>query len=237
MWRPFILICALVAFAGIIVISLNPVAGRLLKLAFLGCVVGVWMGGLLLAWQRKPLRIVLLLVPVILSIPFLLPGGTTDPAEVRDDYVRRMSDLEGTRYVWGGENPRGIDCSGLPRRAFRDALLAYGIRQADGSALRAFLEQWWFDASARDLGAGRRAYTVPVGIRGTIHEMDYTGLIPGDLAVTTSGIHVLAYAGDGRWIQACPRIGAVATLDGRTGDSGWFSAPVTIHRWRTLARN
>jgi hypothetical protein len=55
--------------------------------------------------------------------------------------------------------------------------------------------------------------------------------------VTTSGIHILAYTGDGQWIQADPGIGAVATLDGRTDDNGWFGAPVTTHRWQLLAQN
>jgi hypothetical protein len=62
--------------------------------------------------------------------------------------------------------------------------------------------------------------------------MSYAGLVPGDLAVTTSGIHILAYAGDEQWIQADPGIGAVATLSGRTADNRWFDTPVTTHRWQ-----
>ncbi len=49
------------------------------------------------------------------------------------------------------------------------------------------------------------------------------------LPSTTNGVHVLAYLGNGKWIQADPGIGAVATLVGRTDDNGWFRAPVTVH--------
>ena len=237
MSRRLILICTLGAVAGIFVIPLNPVNSMILKLAFLVCVVGVWIGYTTLTWKRKPMRVAALILPLLATIPFILPGGKIDANELRQDYVRRMAEFEGTKYFWGGESSRGIDCSGLPRRALRDALLAYGARHFNGRAFRGYLEQWWFDASAKALGEGYREYTSPVGITGTIHEMDYRDLAPGDLAVTTSGVHVLAYAGDGRWIQADPGFGAVVTLDGRTSDNGWFFIPVTTHRWQLLAQH
>jgi len=237
MSRSLILILTLGAIAGIFVIPLNPVNSKILKLAFLGCAVGAWVGFTILAWKRKPLRVVALILPFVVATPFILPGGDIDPEEVRQDYVQRMNEFEGTKYLWGGESSRGIDCSGLPRRAFRDALLAYGIKHFNGRANRAYIEQWWFDASAKALSEGYRNYTSPIGTNGTIQEMDYASLVPGDLAVTTSGVHILAYAGDGHWIQADPGIGAVATLDGRTDDNGWFDTPVTTHRWQLLAQH
>ena len=42
------------------------------------------------------------------------------------------------------------------------------------------------------VAASYRTNTSPVGITGTIQVMDYRDLAPGDLAVTTSGVHVLA---------------------------------------------
>ena len=236
MSRRILLILTLGAVAGIFVLPLSPVHSRILKLAFVSCLVGAWAGCLMLWWRRRPARIAALMFPLAVVMPFLLPSGEIDPDELRRDYVRRMNEFEGTRYIWGGESSRGIDCSGLPRRAFRDALLAYGIRHGNGRALRACLEQWWFDASAKALSEGYRRYTSPIGTSGTIRKMDYASLVPGDLAVTTGGVHLLAYAGDGRWIQADPGIGAVATLDGRTDDNSWFGAAVTMHRWQLLAR-
>jgi len=235
MWRRLILILTLSALAGVFVIPLNPVNSKIPRIALLGSLAGAWIGFTILAWKRKPLRGGALMIPFLGAIPFILPGGDIDPGELRQDYVRRMNEFEGTKYLWGGESSRGIDCSGLPRRAFRDALLAYGIKHFNGRAFHAYLEQWWFDASAKALGEGYRSYTSPIGTSGTIQKMDYQSLVPGDLAVTTSGVHILAYAGDGQWIQADPGIGVVATLDGRTDDNRWFSAPVTTHRWQLLA--
>ncbi len=169
-----------------------------------------------------------------MPLALALPGRDLDVGELRRDYVRRLANFEGTRYFWGGENSMGIDCSGLPRRTFRDALLSYGIRNANGRALRAWLEHRWFDASARALGEEYRDYTVALGVEGTIFEMDCGSLQAGDLAVTESGIHMLVYAGDGRWIQADPGIGEVVTLHSRTDENAWFRSKVTVHRWRLL---
>ena len=83
-------------------------------------------------------------------------------------------------------------------------------------------------------GGGDRGGGVSLGLTGMIRTMDYGPLLPGDLAVTVNGVHVLAYAGEGKWIQADPGIGAVATLEGRTADNAWFDMPVTVHRWRVL---
>ena len=234
MTRRLIVIYLLGAVVGICILSFNPVNSRVLQLAFLGCVIGVWIGLTTLLWKRKALRAVALVLPLLAAVPFILPGGEIDADELRKDYVRRMAEFEGTKYFWGGESSRGIDCSGLPRLALREALLAYGFRHLNGRGFRGYLEQWWFDASARALSEGYRDYTCPIGVTGIIHEMDYRTLVPGDLAVTASGLHVLAYVGDGRWIQAEPGIGAVVTLDGQSSDNGWFSTPVTTHRWRIL---
>lgn len=226
----------MVAIAVLLVIPLHPVNTMMLKLPFLGCLVAAWAGLASLAWRSPRLRAGALALPLLAVTPFLLPGAEIDEAELRRDYVRRLHEFEGTSYHWGGESKRGIDCSGLPRRAFRDALLAYGFRHLNGRAFRGHLEQWWFDASAKALGEGYRRYTVPLEPSGTIREMCHDGLVVGDLAVTTSGVHILAYVGEGRWIQADPGVGAVVTLHGGEADNSWFDAPVTTHRWTLLAK-
>jgi hypothetical protein len=233
-FRRLVLICALGALAGIFMIPLNPVNSMLLKLAFLACVFGAWLGFTILGWARKPVRIFALALPFLVAIPFVLPGREMDIDALRKDYLKRMAAFEDTKYYWGGESSRGIDCSGLPRRALRDALLAYGFKHFNGDAFRQYVEHWWYDASAKALAAGYRNYTRPLDVTGTIQEMSYDTLVPGDLAVTTNGVHILAYVGDGKWIQADPGIGAVATLNGRNDDNPWFRTPVTTHRWQVL---
>src|SRR5690606_38641036 len=112
-WRLFILIGTLGACAGVFAFALNPLSSAILRLAVLGCLVSVWLGFMVLAWKKKPVRIALLLAPVLLAVPFLLPGCEIEADGLRDDYVRRMTGFEGTGYYWGGESARGIDCSGL----------------------------------------------------------------------------------------------------------------------------
>jgi len=230
-------ICTLGALTGSLIIPLIPVHSTILKVAFLVCLSGLWLGLLTLTWNRKPIRVALIALPLLVASLFLLPGRNIDSDALRRDYVQRMAQYEGTKYVWGGENSFGIDCSGLPRRALRDALLSYGIRHLNGRALRSYLEHWRFDASARALGQGYRNYTRALKYKGTIQEMDNEGLMPGDLVVTKNGVHILAYVGDGKWIQADPGIGAVATLDGRKDDNIWFSSPITTHRWQILIKD
>ncbi len=233
--RNQILMGSLGALALVVVLQLHPVNSTSLKLINLGGILAIWVGLTIFFWSRKKLRIAFLMIPVLVAIPFVLPGRTIDQEKLRQDYLKRLSEFEGTKYIWGGENSLGIDCSGLPRRAYRDALLQYGFRSANGRAFRSWLEQWWYDASARALGEGYRDNTVSLEVTGTIREMDYEGLEPGDLAVTSGGAHILVYLGEGQWIQADPGLGKVATLDGRTAQNVWFGIPVTTHRWMVFS--
>jgi protein tyrosine phosphatase (PTP) superfamily phosphohydrolase (DUF442 family) len=54
------------------------------------------------------------------------------------------------------------------------------------------------------------------------------------LAITASGVHVLCYLGDGRWIQAEPAIRRVVVLNGRTDENAWFNVPVNVYRWSQI---
>lgn len=234
MARRLVIYSTVLALAASLALPWTTAPMGLTKLAWLVSTAAAWAGLTTLFWKHRWTRAALLVMPLLMLLPLCLPGRTINAAALRDDYVRRLVKLEGTTYVWGGESRRGIDCSGLPRRAYRDALLSYGLRHANGQTIRQWAAQWWFDASARALGAGYRNNTAAVNVDGTLSTMDYAALRPGDLAVTLNGVHVLVYLGDNQWINADPGAGAVVTFDGRTGTSGWRRSLVTAHRWREL---
>ena len=234
MFRRLLLILTIGSLVALVALNLDPVTTKLHRLVILCAIVGIWLGPLLLFWKHKAIRFCLLPLPLLAAIPFLLPGKTIDQNELRADYLKRMVSYEGTPYHWGGENGRGIDCSGLPRKAMRDALFSYGIRNLNGTATRKFLNHWWNDASAKALAEGYRHFTVPTNMSGTIVKMSYENLLPGDLVVTEDRRHILAYLGNDEWIQADPGPEKVVIENGRTGASGWFAVPVTTHRWTVL---
>ncbi len=207
-----------------------PVHNRVLQAGFFLGVVLAWGG----AWSglagRTQARRVLLALPWLALLPFVLPGRPLDPDALRADYVARLRGYDGTRYVWGGENSLGIDCSGLPRRALRDALWGEGLRHANGAAFRGWLGQWWFDASALALRQGDRGQTRALGLEGPLWALASSQLLPGDLAVRGDGGHVVAYLGDGQWIEADPTWGKVHCWVPKAGDGAWFEH-MTAHRW------
>lgn len=211
-----------------------PVRGGATRLAALAAPVLLWIGLLWLVRRRRSARWIIGLAPVALAIPFLLPGRGIDADRVRDGYVERMERLESTGYFWGGETARGIDCSGLPRKALRDSLFSEGIRGFNGAAIRLAFRHWWFDASAKALRDGYRGYATPLGVSGTVRGMDYSQLLPGDFVVTDDGVHVMCFLGGNRWIQADPGAGRVVIENGRTADNRWLEAPAGAFRWSVL---
>ena len=220
-------LCAMAAF-------FHPLHSSVTKLALLGSIGACWMCSLILLRKYYVYRTILIVLPILSCIPFLLPSRAIDATELRANYLQALARYEGSTYYWGGENMRGIDCSGLPRRSLRDALLRYGIAHANGKAFRLAAEQWYYDTSAKALGEGYRSFTKNLAIEGTVQSIDNSTLKAGDLAVTKSGIHTMVYLGEGKWIQADPGIGAVATLHSRNDQNTWFDAPITMHRWSIL---
>ena len=154
--------------------------------------------------------------------------------ELRQLYVNELKRYEGTRYVWGGENFLGMDCSGLPRKALRNALLKSAFFNGNGKYLRHAVKNWWMDASAAALASGYQHYLTSLEIEGTVVEAPEKLLSPGDLAITTDGRHVMVFLEKDTWISADPMQGKVVIERPSISHNPWFDARVKFYSWSVL---
>ena len=216
-------------------VVLYPVTLCVSRWFIAAAVVALWGGGVFLAWRRRWLGRAVLAAGLLAVLFAVAPGRPPDHARLRDAYVRELRGYEGVPYVWGGENGLGIDCSGLVRRALIVSLVKTAVSTANPAALRAGLDLWWHDCSARALGERYRGNTSFVRDASSINALPAAAAAPGDLAVSANGVHVLACLGNGEWIQAEPGLGKVFMQRAPKTDGVWFNAPVRIMRWCVLA--
>ena len=120
------------------------------------------------------------------------------------------------------------------RRGMIDGLFIEGSRRLDPAMLRQSFDLWWHDCTANELKDGFRNLTVPVLATPSLNVLDHSRILPGDMAVTDSGAHVLAYVGDHRWIEADPYVGRVITVTAPAPGNVWFTGPMKIVRWHAL---
>lgn len=220
----------------LIALAIYPVSTNVTRLGSLLCAVALWGGGLLLFWEKRIVRYGLLVLALALTCLLVMPGRASDPTMMRQAYVESLTKYEGTRYVWGGENRRGIDCSGLVRRGLVDADIRRGLATANPKLLREAASLWWHDTPASGLLAGYNGRTRELFDAQSIDELDHTRLLPGDIIVTADGLHTMAYAGDENWIEADPNPGRVVTVRAPS-NVVWFKVPVRVMRWRQFESN
>lgn len=192
-----------------------------------------WAGLVALVWRHKWLRIGVIVVTGLLALLVTLPDSRIpDSAALRHSFVERLNEYDGVRYVYGGENRRGVDCSGLVRAAMVRALLDRGLMSLDAGMLRSAFTLWWRDTNAIQLGKGANGLTLPLGDGSPLPMRAAQDVRLGDLAVTTSGSHVLAYLGEQRWIEADPDVKRVHIVDLTT--SRLADQEVLLVTWRWL---
>lgn len=222
----------LLALALLVAVWLFPVSNLLTRSSGVGLCLIVWFGLVGLCWQRRTVRHLLIGCTVLLAGLSALPARPLPSTNsLRDDYVAGLRRYDGVTYYWGGESPKGIDCSGLVRRGLIDSLFWRGVRIGDPGLIRRSISLWWNDTTARALGEQHTGQTVHVLNASSINSLDHTQLLPGDLAVTRNGLHIMAYLGNNVWIEADPTAGRVIQVTVPAPDNGWFQMPVSIMRW------
>jgi hypothetical protein len=217
----------------VVLFSLYPVHSRLIGVILTGGIFVLSAGAVRRVWRNRVWRGVILMAGIIAGFLILGPGRGYDVSRLRDRYIRVIQSYEGTRYVWGGENRIGIDCSGLVRRGLIEANVLEGLVTWNPGRIRAAWEIWGHDCSAKSLREGYRGWTeerfAAAGINGIRAEQ----MEAGDIAVTSDGVHVMVYIGNGEWMEADPGLGRV--FRGRAPvENGWFEKPVQVLRWRQL---
>lgn len=175
-------------------------------------------------------------LPVLGIIFILLPGQRANPAALRDDYIHSLRGYEGVRYIWGGENRLGIDCSGLVRAGLINSTGKQAVQSLNPSLLRYAAGLWWQDCSAMALSEEYRQRTKKLFKAPSINAIEASQLQPGDLAVTDDGLHVMAFLGGSEWVEADPDIKRVLIITAPSTNI-WFDTPVILMRWRILTES
>jgi hypothetical protein len=219
--------------AAFVVALCYPILGLALKAFIAGSAVLLWVGAVGLLWRRKWLRLLILAIGVLSAGFLTLPGNEPAPDVLRKEYAVSLEKYLGTRYVWGGENRFGIDCSGLVREGMIDALVRLSFRSLNPRSLRKAFEMWWYDCTARELLDGFHDFTENRVSAKSINAAETSMLAPGDLAVTENGVHVLAFLGGNRWIEADPDKHQVIVVE-VPARNYWFEVPVQLVRWKWL---
>ncbi len=217
-----------------IVVFIQPVNARMIRLFIVLSTPVVLIGACALLWKHRLMRWITFIVLPFMALILILPSRGFDANSLREGYCRRLRTYENVPYVWGGENHKGIDCSGLVRQALFEANLRRGIITATPSMLQSAFRLWWTDFPAKALIDRERNLAKVLFEAESVNSAGAELLEAGDLAVTKDGVHVMVYLGGSEWIAADPGVGRVIRVTAPVVDNIWFEKPVILVRWNAL---
>jgi hypothetical protein len=232
MSRRLLVILWIACWPVLAVIAWDPLRTHLTRAVMIFCAAGIVLGLMLAVWKRRPWRYALMAIILVLGIAALLPLRRVDTTALRASYVQHLLSYRDVAYVWGGENGRGVDCSGLVRAGLIDAEARESLATCNPGLLRDAASLWWFKCNARNLRDRYRNQTREIFTTPALRLLDDAALLPGDFAVTADGTHALAYIGHGTWIQADPDSMHVMTFNAHHDSEPHVNIPMHIMRWR-----
>jgi len=231
--RSIVAVGTTAAIAAGLACALCPVHMRVHRAVMIVAVLVAWMLCIVKLWRWRYAAYAVTAAGAGMVMLFCAPGRAFDKERLRARYAAALQRYGGTMYVWGGETRLGIDCSGLVREGLVDACLAQGAATLNPRLIRFAATVWWNDCAARELIAGYRGMTIPAGQAPSLNAVAASNSVPGLLAVTANGIHVLACIGSNQWIQADPGAGKVISVD-LPSSNDWCTLPVRFVQWSVL---
>ena len=210
----------------------SPVTNRFSRIGVIVNAVIILIFVMVWSWRFRMLWWTLMASCLGLVLFVLSPWtGHYSRVNLRHVYGDKLESYLGTRYVWGGEGRFGIDCSGLIRRGFEEALVTEGVKRMSPALLREGLYLWWHDNTALGIGDGYGGRTRVVTECRSLNELNYDLLRTGDMA--TNGTHIMAYLGNKEWIGADPSFGKVVKFK-IPENNFYFTTSMKIVRWQIL---
>jgi hypothetical protein len=218
----------------VILLYIAPISTRLSRAVTVLLVISFPCLCLAMLWRARVLRYLCDILAILLSSVLWLPGRNYNKADLQSSYCNWLSSYNGVRYRWGGEGRFGIDCSGLIRRGIINASFSQALLTWNPRLFRYGVKVWWQDSTAKEMLRGYHGYAIPKKSYPSINAIPSQDLEKGDIAVTTDGVHVLAFIGNNQWVEADPSVYSVITVNTPTKRNGWFLRPVTLVRWASL---
>ncbi len=96
---------------GLVAAVVAPLNYGVLRVFIVVTVVGLWAGAVVSCREKKRLALIVILFGLVPMLLLCLPGREVEVTALQREYVQRLRAYGGTRYLWGGENRFGIDCS------------------------------------------------------------------------------------------------------------------------------